>query len=116
MKNKKTEAKKENKIKFYIQLTISILLLLIIFTGLVYGVYWLYEKKVYKDKLDFCLSVQNSKDLKYNCTCIPDMTKPNKTDEIDSRTEKMCRCSCDIGKDTPYVIEIRRDKTKTSKQ
>ena len=90
---------------------LSVFILIIVIAGMVFGLYSMYNQKIYNDKKEYCLKIQNSDQLKYNCTCVPDMDEEiNMSDEIDTKTQRMCKCSCDTGKDEPYIVEIRKSK------
>ncbi|MCK5177418.1 MAG: hypothetical protein KAQ92_06835 [Candidatus Aenigmarchaeota archaeon] len=73
-------------------------------------VFLLFDDKKQIDELSAkCLEMQNHPDLQYECQCVPTYLLNNTDDGeyVKERTEEMCTCACDIGTDTPYVVEIR---------
>lgn len=83
--------------------TIFIAMILIL-SGLMYSNYT--ENKAIEE----CLVIQNHPDLGYPCVCYPS-EKPKDIDAyIDQRTEKYCRCDCDLGNNQTYTAHIIRAK------
>ncbi|NOQ38128.1 hypothetical protein GQ472_04525 [archaeon] len=58
--------------------------------------------------IEQCLAIQEHPDLNYPCTCYPS-EKPKDIDPfVDKKTEKYCRCDCDIGNNQTYTAYIIR--------
>ncbi|RLG13521.1 MAG: hypothetical protein DRN66_04005 [Candidatus Nanohalarchaeota archaeon] len=67
------------------------------------------DKNEREDLIAKCRAIENHPDLQYDCQCVPTFLL-NRTDTgeyVKKRSKEMCTCSCDIGTDTPYVVELR---------
>ncbi|MCK5476564.1 MAG: hypothetical protein KAI55_01450 [Candidatus Aenigmarchaeota archaeon] len=76
----------------------------------VLGTYLLFDDKKQTDDIYAkCIEMQNHPDLQYECQCVPTflLNKTNNEGYVEKNTDEMCTCACDIGTDTPYVVEIR---------
>ena len=73
------------------------------------GIKILNEKNNKEELFKKCHEMETHPDLRYNCHCIPTFLL-NRTDTgeyVKKKSKEMCTCSCDIGSDKPYVIELR---------
>lgn len=53
-----------------------------------------------------CNEISNSPELKYPCNCVPTQ-RQNDNNTIDSESDPMCTCECDIGEGKKWVTDIR---------
>ncbi len=108
-KKKEKNEKKENPLF----LTLSVMILVFLVVILIIGLKTAWDNREFNQLKEFCFNVQNSPDLEFPCECIPNMRDYNESAYINEKSKGVCVCTCDIGNNKSYVVEVRMaDKEK----
>jgi len=110
MENDKTKKESEAKTikkksrKDYTNIVVAIILLSVF---IIFG--FIMQNQYSNNRaIEQCLTIQEHPDLNYPCICYPS-EKPKDIDPfVDKKTEKYCRCDCDIGNNQTYTAYIIR--------
>ncbi|MEA3229704.1 MAG: hypothetical protein U9P44_02210 [archaeon] len=108
-KDKETKKTKEDTGKEKTEKNMTGTIIITLFIIILLGTCGIMLKEYNKNRaIEQCLLIQNHPDLNYPCKCYPSEKPKDMDPYVDEKTEKYCRCKCDIGNNQTYTVYIVR--------